>query len=294
MNKKLVAIFVTLTVFTGIISPVSAASTVNETLRSSENISYNEYDYIVEVRNAAKNETNTLNASQEEISYITSNAIENELLYRSTLPTDVLKDHYCYTDEAIAILREYNGERLETNPALRAVTSSLSASLDTLIVSSTRVGILYSWEWNSQPLLLFSDYAAVSWAGAYEDGENNELRFDRSSSFATVYYYYAGNQQEELDIDFGPVEPYQGAAISFNMEENMNAWQYWAKRGDMYIYLDLVDQSGIADLYEVAASAKYAHYTFTVGAGVSFPAGLSISFSGSFEEMGYDYLTARP
>ena len=51
----------------------------------------------------------------------------------------------------------------------------------------------------------------------------------------------------------------------------MNAWQYRAKRGDMYIYLDLVNQSGIADLYEFAASSKYAHDSFILGAGSRFP-----------------------
>lgn len=57
-----------------------------------------------------------VNLSDEEREYIMSDAIESELLYRASLPTEVLKENYGYSDEAIDILRNYDGGRLEDNP----------------------------------------------------------------------------------------------------------------------------------------------------------------------------------
>lgn len=182
----------------GICSPVNAISMQDEILTDNlesmmqvlEKETTNEYDYIVEIRDAKKNAKAIANVSEEEVEYITSDAIESELLYRSTLPTEVLKDQYCYSDEAIDVLRDYNGEKLEENPELRAVTATLSAALGELVKSDTRMGVIYTWSWDSKPLVLFTDYAAMSWEGTYTNGKTNNMALDLRTSFSTVNYYY--------------------------------------------------------------------------------------------------------
>lgn len=79
---------------------------------------YNEYDKIVAIRNEV-NESDGADfqayMSDEDLEYIMSDAIEAELLHRAGLPTEVLKENYGYSDEAVAILRDYDGSRIEAH-----------------------------------------------------------------------------------------------------------------------------------------------------------------------------------
>lgn len=253
----------------------------------------NEYDYIVQIRAARKNNLTIANMSEEEIKYITSDAIESELAYRATLPTEVLNDQYCYSDEAIGILRTYEGERIEDNPELRAVTATLSTGIGELVKSGTRMGVVYSWSWDYKPLVLLTDYAAMSWEGTYAGGRNNNMAFDSNTSFSTVNYYYTNANQRQLNFDFESDNLYHGAAISFPAEKYINTLYYWAKYGSIFVYTDLVNQSSGPRIYEFNAHAEFAHYTVGLGAGVSFPAGISISFSGVKNILGVKNLRMR-
>lgn len=253
----------------------------------------NEYDYIVEIRAARKNGLAIENISKEKVEYITSDAIESELAYRAMLPTEVLKDQYCYSDEAIEILHTYDGERIEDNPELRAVTATLSAAIGELVRSDTRMGVIYTWSWDSKPLVLWTDYAAMSWEGTYENGKSNNMAFDPKTSFSTVNYWYSNANQEQLKFEFESDNLYHGAAISFPAEKYINAWYYWAKYGSIFVYTDLVNQSSGPRLHELNTHAEFAHYTIGLGAGVSFPAGLSISFSGAKDIIGVNNLRIK-
>lgn len=246
----------------------------------------NEYDYIVEIRAARKNNLAIANMPKEKVEYITSDAIESELAYRAMLSTDVLKDQYCYSDEAIEILRTYEGERIENNPELRAVTATLSTALGELVRSNTRMGVIYTWSWDCKPLVLWTDYAAMSWEGTYVNGGNNNMSFDPKTSFSTVNYYYTSTQQEQESPEFISDNLYHGAAIRFPAEKYINAWYYWAKYGSLFVYTDLVNKSSGPLLYELNTHAEFAHYTLGVGSGVSFPAGIAISFSGVKDVIG--------
>ena len=182
-------------VLLGVYSPASAASFTGADKVLDQPVSIlvpdktNEYDYIVGIREAAKNAKSIAGISTEEVEYITSDAIEKELLYRASLSDKTLKEQYCYTDDVIEALREYDGERLESNAELRALTATLSASLGELVRSETRMGIIYTWMWDYKPLVRFTDYAAMSWDGTYENGGTNNMLFDQYTSFATVNYY---------------------------------------------------------------------------------------------------------
>lgn len=200
-----------------------------------------------------------------------------------------------YSDEAIDVLRDYNGEKLEENPELRAVTATLSAALGELVKSDTRMGVIYTWSWDSKPLVLFTDYAAMSWEGTYTNGKTNNMALDLRTSFSTVNYYYSNTNQKQLEFDFESDNLYHGAAISFPAEKYINTWYYWAKYGSIFVYTDLVDQSATGPrLYELNTHAEFAHYIVGLNAGVSFPAGISISFSGSKDIIGVKNLRLKP
>lgn len=111
MKKRIVALYMSLALSLGICSPVNAISMQDEILTDNlesmmqvlEKETTNEYDYIVEIRDAKKNAKAIANVSEEEVEYITSDAIESELLYRSTLPTEVLRSRRpeCYRAQTL-------------------------------------------------------------------------------------------------------------------------------------------------------------------------------------------------
>lgn len=306
MKKRLIALCMSLAFSLMVFSPVAAVYTQGEvstveleqTLPLLEKDTMNEYDCIVEIRNAAKNPSTLssldTNLDEEEIEYITSDAIESELLYRASLSTEVLKDHYCYSDEAIAILKSYDGTRLENAPEMRAVTATLSAALGELVKSKTRVGVLYTWSWDVRPLVRWSDYAAVSWDGTYENGGSNDMAFDPYTSFSNVNYYYTDANQKQLKAEFTSDNWYNGAAASFAAEKTINAWYYWAKYGTVYVYVNLVNQDSGPLLYQLTAHGEFAHYTATPTGSVSFPGGASISFTGGLSVLGSRNIYINP
>lgn len=302
MKKRVFNLFMVFAVSVAICIPTNAAREYEENFSDDfqnvipdlEEDATNEYDYIVEVRAAVKNDLPITTQNEEEINYITSNAIESELLYRASLPTEVLKNQYCYSDKAISILKTYNGERLEDVPELRAVTATLSTSIGEIVKSDTRIGIIYAWSWDSRPLIRLTDYAAVAWDATYENGKSNNMALDQKTSFATVNYYYTNENQRQLEFGLESDNLYHGAAVAFPAEKYFNTLYYWAKYGSMMVYTDLVNQSSGPHLHEFNAHAEFAHYTISFGAGVSFPAGISISFSGTRDILGTKNLRLKP
>ena len=101
---------------------------------------------------------------------------------------------------------------------MRAVTATLSASIGGLIQSDTRMGVIYSWSWDSKPLILLTDYAAMSWEGTYTDGKTNNMALDSGTSFSSVSYYYSSTNQKQQSFNFQSDNLYHGAAISFPAE----------------------------------------------------------------------------
>ena len=269
----------------------------------------NEYDKIVAIRNEAaeSNGTNIQeNVSKEELEYILSDAIETELLRRASLPTDVLRN-YGYSDEAIKILREYDGSRLEQNPQLRSVSATLSGSIEFSTRTRTKVVIVYSWSWDMYPVSAFEDIVAVSWDGTYENGLINNMILDMDSTYALVNYYnrygigdggileqvnYSEFTQNGSEPGLTSDNTYHGVAVRFPIDQAPGSLS-WAGSGLICVFLDLVNQNSGPYLYELNAHAEYAHYYLEFAAGVSFPLGLSISFTGAYEIFGIDNKTVR-
>lgn len=281
-------------------SPAFAVDSENNSIASDsileEEICTNEYDYIVGVRTASANELQLMNISEDEIAYINSDAIESELMYRATLSDEILSDHYCYTDEEIEILREYDGTPLEQNSELRSITATLTATLTSIVNTSTRTGLLYTWNWSTKPLINLTDIVAVSWDCTYENSGDNNLKLNKDDSFANIQYYATSEDQQGATVAVDSDQAYYGGYAEIPMEKYYGVVYHWAKSGGAYFYADIVDKSGNYDLIEVSAHAEYAHYTLDVSLsfGVSFTPEASISFVGTCDIHGKKNLIVNP
>ena len=286
MKKKLTALFLALVMCMTMSAPVFASEKKDDTLAeltptlTAEAVCTNEYDYIVGVRSASSKELKALDISEEKLSYINSNAIEAELLYRATLSDEVLRNHYCYTDEAIQILRAYDGSPLEENAQMRSVTATLTATLSPIVNTTTRTGLLYTWSWSAMPLNDLTDIVAITWSGTYRGGGSNNMTLNEDDSFANIQYFATSDEQRgvTLGVDSGQLD--YGGYVEVPLGRYFNGVYHWAKSGGLYMYADLANPEDGPELYRLSVHGEYAHYAIGVGFGVSFLGDLSISFEG--------------
>ena len=236
----------------------------------------NEYDYIVDIRSKDESDCTMAKVSSEEIEYIKSNAVEEELLYRASLPAEKLRDYYCYSNEAIQILKEYDGRRLEDAPEMRSVLATFSAGLGELVKTPTRTGVIYTWSWSSKPVVCHNDCVAVAWEGTYRGGLHNNMAFDFQRSFLHVNYYGLDGQVSYKN--FTSDNSYNGGGAYFPMLFKADTW---AKSGAFYAYMNLVNQVDGPKLIDLSVHAEYAHAGAIANLGVSFPRAATISFSGN-------------
>ncbi len=308
--KKIIAVLLIPTIIT-VMTPLAAACSTFGTKMTNEEgyvyvdktrYDYNEYDYIVGIREASQQGIIPMNLSNEEFEVITSDAIETELLHRASLPVEVLQSGYGYSDEAIRILKEYDGKPVENSPELRTVMASFYGALGETVCTSTRIGVIYTWEWSNKPLWLHKDGVTLSWEGTYEDGLSNNMRFDIHSSYARINYIcdsVEGAEQEKtvtLDsTEYFSSDAYtNGVALQFAASEVFSPLKYWAKSGSVFVYADLVNQESGPALYELDVRGEYVHATTDDNWSASFPWGLSVSLSGEVETFGEKHLTLSP
>ena len=129
---------------------------------------FNEYDYIVEMRSKSNKELTDMGFSEDEIKKLRSDSVEKELVARKELPDDVLTDVYCYTEEEIEILRNYDGGRLEDHPELRASAATVSFSSPEIIEKSTsQIRMQLTWNWSKKPADTFTDAVAIAWCPTF-------------------------------------------------------------------------------------------------------------------------------
>lgn len=237
----------------------------------------NEFDTVIAYRNMQDEQLIAQGFSADEITDIKSNAVEEELLYRKSLSDDVLSTYYCYTDEQIALLRTYNGERLESNTEMRALSASLTVTVSVLIKTNTRCGLLFHWEWVGKPAVCLTDGVAIRWDATLSSASDN-LRLDSSSSNCLVQYYYSDAVVFQREVDFDDMELYQNASVRVAMEKYINTYYTWARRGDLLFYADTVNGSTIS---EVAVNFAYGHKTLAPALTFTYPpsGGIEVSVS---------------
>ena len=242
---------------------------------------YNEYDYIVAIRSMTPEELSESGVESNDVSFYTSDAPEKELLYRASLPEEVLRDVYCYSDEAIELIKDYDGTPLEDAPEMKAAAATMSADLIEIMAAPKQIGILYSCEWGSKPLWSSEDAAGVAWEGTYADGGNNNARVDLQSSYAQITYFGATSTHTNT-VDLDSYNTHNNAYVEFPFEIDESEGEitnyFWAKRVRLTVFLDLANFSG-PEFVELVAHGEYGHSELGFSAGISFPMGISISFN---------------
>ena len=217
--------------------------------------------------------------SESEIEMIRSNTIEEEILARKQLSDEMLAERYGYTYDDIAILRAYNGEKLEENVALAAITGTLTISKPTVLTAtSTRVGVKVVWSWDHSPVVCAIDVFAIYWDPTFGSQSGN-MRIDMSSS-SHVVSYNINNTYCDYEWDITQVSPNSAAKSTFDMLDQSG--EGWAEEGTLRLYFDAT--AGSAALTEIDFIFAYGHTILSVSPSVSFPASGGISFGWTTDE----------
>lgn len=259
INRFFACILSLVFTFTAAVDQAQAADDLSGDRIATTVAEFSEYDTITAYRNTQDEQLIAQGFSADEIADIKSNTVEEELLYRKGLSSEILSTHYGYTDEQIALLRAYDGKRVDSAPEMRVLFSSLTVTTSVLIKTNTRCGLLFHWEWDSKPAICMTDGVALRWDATLSDASDN-LRIDSKLSNCLVKYYYSDTKVFQREIDFDDMEVYQNASVEFAMEKYINTYYTWAKSGDLLFYADTVDDSTIS---EVAINFAYGHKTLS-------------------------------
>lgn len=210
-------------------------------------INVNEYDAYVSM----KNDGNACSKRLIEIN------LEQELIDRKKLSDEELKANYGYDNEQISILRNYNGEPLESVPEVRSLLATLSLTVRNLGTTQERANFSVYWVWSNVPVVLFTDMI-----GIYADTTNLESRpitVDYTSASCSIDYYtragvYKTTTYPTVNIFEGP----STRSLKFPMVYSTST--DYAKSGIIYCSIE----PGVSDVLmgSIDIYAAYGHSSF--------------------------------
>ena len=258
---------------------IPAYATTDTELDGKKQVVLNEYDLIVEARQLTPTELESQGYEKERIRELTSTAVEEELLYRKSLSSDVLINSYGYSKEQVDILKSYEGTALEDTPEIRSIFGELTFETPNVVTSYSRgVTLTVSWEWDICPTVTHTDAIGISWLPTF-GSQNGTLRLSNESYHKVRYRAGSNTDTYRLQYDVGVLagssSPVGNAQTNFPMRDDGSA--YWAVEGTVYLYL--VTANGSADLTSVDLHFNYGHCTLLgVTPSISYPLGFGISW----------------
>lgn len=278
--KRTIAFILSLVFILSTLSPCFADEP-EVTSSVSERVIY-EYDYYVAQRASASDPLVASTCSEQDAA-ILSNDIENELLRRSQLPDDELHA-MGYTDEQIQLLREYNGERLEDYPQIRAATATVTASFSVLNANKITIKLRVNWQWTTLPLAKSSaikDLLAIGWKGTDSEGHELNVAYTPGQSFSQVFYYESNTSTTGLvrKYDITCSDAYSNISSKFPMayySSMTNNSNWYARKGSFVI---TVERTGSVYIKEVAFAFAYAHSKL----------GINLSYTFKIEDMSFSF-----
>lgn len=255
----------------------------------SHSITINEYDVYVATREATDEELTRNGVSEKHAALVKSNAIENELTKLSKLSFDELRN-LGYTNSQIDILKNYSGERIETNSNLRGIFADMTAEFFDVAASSSSLSVRVDWEWTNVPVLAgeaIEDMVAIRWQGTNYAGQPINVALDSAGSSCTVKYYNRGSSQSYQYSRYPDVssdDPYGHAYAKIPMSPGEGNWigDHYAKKGSFTIKVDKVGSNSIK---EAAFVFGYGHTVIVISPSLSLPASFGIGFSWGTETM---------
>lgn len=234
---------------------------------------FSEYEFITTVRAMDDDELKDTSLTDSEIQMIRSNAIENKILERKQLSDSELAVKYGYTYDDIAILRSYNGERLENSAELAAITGTLTIARPTVLTATaSRIGVQVVWTWDQCPFVNAEDVFAIYWDPTFGSQSGNMRINMTDSSHVVKYKHYTTSYNYNWDIT--QVSPNSAAKSNFGMQDKSG--EAWAQQGTLRLYFDAT--AGSAALTSIDFIFAYGHTIISLSPSVSFPASGGISF----------------
>lgn len=279
MKKILALILSAVMVFS-----LSATAFATEAESPAYSVTINEYDVYVEAREASMQDLAKSGISTQQAALIKSDAIENELSKLSGLSSEDLAS-LGYTEDQIAIIHNYNGERIETNAELRGIFANMTADFYKVSASTTALAVKVIWEWTNAPVLAgtaIEDMVAMRWQGTNNAGVSINLAFASAGSSCYLQYYtrdgiYQYTRYPSVVCD----SPYDHAYAKIPMSVGDGDGTY-AKKGGLTIKVERV---GTNVINEAAFVFGYGHTVIVASPSLALPASFGIGFSFGTETM---------
>lgn len=281
--QRVISLFCSFAVLICMVVPCVAASNIPSKFNENgKDRVFSEYDYIVAIRKMDERELKNVDLSEKVKQKIRSNEVENEISRRKNLSDEILESQYGYTDKEIAVLRKYNGGRLEDHEELRAITGKLTIGSATIHTSGpSAVTLTVRWTWDHCPIVTARDVFAIAWRPTFGT-QNGNLRLNTSKSKHEVWYNMLGRISRIENFPIKNVDPCATAKSEFPVPGHLEEWAY---HGELILYFERT--TGSANLTEVDFVFSYGHTCIGASPSVSFDstgAGIGISFGWNTSE----------
>lgn len=218
-------------------------------------------------------------------------SVEEILLERAQLPTDVLTTKYGYSNEDIAILKSYDGSPIEDNPQLRGIFADLHGYLYRMDYNDHGVTVRFSWNWEGMPVTTQTDVVTCAWVGVNSKNGPHALRFvDEESSFNVDYYTFpiaiTGATEFATRTPYDINDSDVNSHVSAEFPMVYHGGNIWAQKG----YMDVTLEEPVAtnDLEYSTVVFAYGHEKLILAANLDVSIdGISISITptGTTEKM---------
>lgn len=267
-----------------ILTPAYAAEAFTDNSDTTEVSVYNEYDYIMALKNAPSQQTltqNNTNAAEE------IRAFEEAFAARAAMPDDTL-EQLGYSLDEIRLLRRYASGETLTDSEMRAASATCTGEITKQGFSGKLVMFTYTWTWNKSPTIGMKDSYALVWC-AFDSNIHAMDGIEPTAKEAKIKYYVGQTYQETLSGTFQESLAVNATNVQFNVTrpayyDSAGALvNSYAKTGYVKVTVGIPKPTG-NEIYYMHVSAAYAHTTIGYAfpsLSIGYPPSIAISFTGN-------------
>lgn len=267
-----------------ILTPAYAAEAFTDNSDTTEVSVYNEYDYIMALKNAPSQQTltqNNTNAAEE------IRAFEEAFAARAAMPDDTL-EQLGYSLDEIRLLRRYASGETLTDSEMRAASATCTGEITKQGFSGKLVMFTYTWTWNKSPTIGMKDSYALVWC-AFDSNIHAMDGIEPTAKEAKIKYYVGQTYQETLSGTFQESLAVNATNVQFNVtrpayyDSTGALVNSYAKTGYVKVTVGIPKPTG-NEIYYMHVSAAYAHTTIGYAfpsLSIGYPPSIAISFTGN-------------
>lgn len=284
-QKRIISLVLSVILSLTILTPAYAADMAMADSETAEVSTYNEYDYIMALKNAPAQQNAAQNNSDvaEEI-----RAFEEAFAERAALPDETL-EQLGYSSDEIHLLRRYASGEALTDSEMRAATATCTGVITKQGFSGRLVMFTYTWTWNKCPAITLKDAYAMRWR-AFDSNIHDLAGIEPTAPMEAKIKYYVGQThyetingkfQSDLDVNSVNVQLevtrpayYDAAGLQVNS---------YAKTGYVKVTVGISKPTG-NEIYYMHVSALYGHTTLGASfpsLSIGYPPSIALSFSGN-------------